>query len=87
MQGTDLKYEIGDALGVFGHNADSDVQEFLAFYGVAEDDMVSIHRTGSQGEAVSESRSAFQWLQQVWLEHYSAVVGVVRRRFGAMRDP
>lgn len=32
IRGTGLTYEIGDALGVFGHNNKQEVDGFLAFY-------------------------------------------------------
>lgn len=65
IQNTGLKYTIGDALGVFGHNADEDVRDFLAFYGVKEDTIVSA--AGAKLlEGRHESRSVFHWLQQVW---------------------
>jgi sulfite reductase (NADPH) flavoprotein alpha-component len=57
-----LKYTIGDALGVYGHNADEDVSAFLAFYGVREDDIIAVTRPNATAR---ESRTAYQWLQQV----------------------
>eukprot|EP01135_Chromosphaera_perkinsii_P001790 Nk52_evm59s210 gene=Nk52_evmTU59s210 len=40
-----VKYEIGDALGVHGHNDPKLVTSFLEFYGLEEHDMVCINRT------------------------------------------
>lgn len=34
IEGTGLKYEIGDALSVHGHNDEKQVNEFLLFYGI-----------------------------------------------------
>lgn len=40
--GTDLTYNIGDALGVFGHNDPAEVQEFIDFYGLKASDFVAL---------------------------------------------
>jgi sulfite reductase alpha subunit-like flavoprotein len=50
---------------VYGHNTDKDVSEFLAFYGVREDDLIGVARPNAT--LTKESRTAFQWLQQVCL--------------------
>eukprot|EP01120_Amphizonella_sp_Union-15-10_P017128 TRINITY_DN9428_c0_g1_i5.p1 TRINITY_DN9428_c0_g1~~TRINITY_DN9428_c0_g1_i5.p1 ORF type:complete len:539 (-),score=94.18 TRINITY_DN9428_c0_g1_i5:17-1633(-) len=43
---TGLKYEIGDALGVYGHNDPVEVDEFLRWYKLNPSDIVSINRDG-----------------------------------------
>ena len=45
--GTGLTYNIGDALGVFGHNDQAEVASFLAFYELAGDSFVSLPHAGS----------------------------------------
>ncbi|KAG1433056.1 hypothetical protein G6F57_022455 [Rhizopus arrhizus] len=40
--GSNLRYELGDALGVHGHNDYQDVQAFLDWYGLNGNDVISI---------------------------------------------
>merc|ERR1712045_103065 len=37
--GTGVGYEVGDSLGVYAHNNDDNVRDFLDFYGLLEDDI------------------------------------------------
>ncbi|KAJ2721090.1 sulfite reductase [NADPH] flavoprotein component [Coemansia sp. Benny D115] len=57
-RGTDLKYEIGDALGVFGCNDSKQVLEFCALYGLDPHQLVTAARDGEQ----AHTRSVFSWL-------------------------
>ncbi|KAI8997740.1 hypothetical protein BDB01DRAFT_772249 [Pilobolus umbonatus] len=59
--GSNLKYELGDALGVHGHNDYNDVQSFLEWYGLNGNDIVSIKNSESGKEEV---RSVFQLFSQ-----------------------
>ena len=46
--GTGLTYNIGDALGVFGHNDPAEVASFLAFYELSSDSFVSLPHADSK---------------------------------------
>uniref|UniRef100_A0A1D1Y910 Sulfite reductase [NADPH] flavoprotein component n=1 Tax=Anthurium amnicola TaxID=1678845 RepID=A0A1D1Y910_9ARAE len=60
--GTDLKYDLGEALGVYGHNDTDEVNQFLAFYGLDPDRVVSIpDKDGTH----YESRTTFQIFSQI----------------------
>ncbi|KAJ1972859.1 sulfite reductase [NADPH] flavoprotein component [Dimargaris xerosporica] len=43
ITGTGLRYELGDALGVYGHNDETEVLAFLAMYGTRPDQLVTIN--------------------------------------------
>lgn len=60
-EGTGLKYEIGEALGVHGWNDDKEVSDFCGWYGVDPDRVITILAYG--GERM-HSRTIFQVLQQ-----------------------
>ena len=60
--GTDLRYEVGEALGVHGWNDEKEVEDFVRWCGLSPDELVyapSVTRPGSW-----ESRTVFQTLQQ-----------------------
>ncbi|KAG2200361.1 hypothetical protein INT47_002275 [Mucor saturninus] len=57
---SNLKYELGDALGVHGHNDYTEVEEFLQWYGLNGKDVVSVNH----GEDGQEVRSVFQLFSQ-----------------------
>ncbi|CAG8566130.1 5508_t:CDS:2 [Cetraspora pellucida] len=42
ITGTGLKYDLGEALGVYGHNDPEEVDEFLEYYGLDPNDLISI---------------------------------------------
>ncbi|CAG8526895.1 14019_t:CDS:2, partial [Racocetra fulgida] len=42
ITGTGLKYDLGEALGVYGHNDPEEVDEFLEYYGLNPNDLISI---------------------------------------------
>ncbi|KAI7872438.1 hypothetical protein BDF14DRAFT_1753482 [Spinellus fusiger] len=54
----DLKYDLGDALGVYGHNDPTQVHAFLSWYGLCENDIVLV------GDTPREARSVFQLFSQ-----------------------
>ncbi|KAG0166810.1 hypothetical protein DFQ28_009514 [Apophysomyces sp. BC1034] len=56
---TSLKYEIGDALGVHGHNDYEEVQSFLDWYGLRPNDVVLV-----KNNARKEARTVFQLFSQ-----------------------
>ncbi|TIB63069.1 hypothetical protein E3P78_02043 [Wallemia ichthyophaga] len=58
--GTDLKYEIGEALGIYGHNDESEVKDFLQWYGLPADGVISVEHDNGR----VESRTVFQVFQQ-----------------------
>eukprot|EP00123_Amoebidium_parasiticum_P017771 comp23984_c0_seq1/m.42582 comp23984_c0_seq1/g.42582 ORF comp23984_c0_seq1/g.42582 comp23984_c0_seq1/m.42582 type:complete len:1117 (-) comp23984_c0_seq1:240-3590(-) len=64
IRGTGLRYEIGDALGVYGHNDDQEVREFIHWYGLKADDVVSVSRNKERPGFV-ETRTVYHWLEQV----------------------
>lgn len=51
--GTDLKYSIGESLGVYGHNDAQDVEDFLLFYGLNGDDFVAVEGTEGREELLT----------------------------------
>ncbi|CEG67268.1 Putative Sulfite reductase flavoprotein component [Rhizopus microsporus] len=59
--GSNLRYELGDALGVHGHNDYQDVQAFLDWYGLDGNDVISIKHPESGNQ---ESRTIFQLFAQ-----------------------
>lgn len=62
-KGTGLKYEVGEALGVHGWNDETEVQEFLQWYGLDPEELVSVPSPHDNG-ATYETRTVFQLLQQ-----------------------
>ncbi|KNC98476.1 siroheme synthase domain-containing protein [Spizellomyces punctatus DAOM BR117] len=65
IKGTGLKYAIGEALGVHGHNDVAEVERFLKFYGVNPLDVVYVDRKTADGESTSEVRTIAQMFTQV----------------------
>lgn len=61
-KGTDLRYEVGEALGVHGWNNDEDVAEFIRWSGYNADEVVSAPSVTHPGHY--ETRTVFQLLQQ-----------------------
>jgi sulfite reductase (NADPH) flavoprotein alpha-component len=60
-KGTDLKYAVGDALGVFARNRKCEVDAFLSMYGLDGDDSVSF----ANAEGLQELRTVRQVVAQV----------------------
>ncbi|KAI7908169.1 uncharacterized protein BX663DRAFT_493266 [Cokeromyces recurvatus] len=58
---SNLRYELGDALGVHGHNDYQEVQDFLDWYGLNGNDVISIKTNEDDTEQV---RSVFQLFSQ-----------------------
>ncbi|KAJ2709070.1 sulfite reductase [NADPH] flavoprotein component, partial [Coemansia spiralis] len=56
-RGTELMYEIGDALGVFGNNDAAQVDQFCVQYGLDGSQLVTALKDGQ-----SQSRSVHSWL-------------------------
>ncbi|WFD41573.1 assimilatory sulfite reductase (NADPH) [Malassezia psittaci] len=61
-RGTGLKYEVGEALGVYGLNDDEEVSRFIKWSGYNPEEIVSAPSATQPGEF--ESRTVFQVLQQ-----------------------
>lgn len=61
-EGTDLHYEVGEALGVHGWNDDEEVREFIDWAGYNAEEVLSVPSVVHPGR--SESRTVFQMLQQ-----------------------
>ncbi|KAI9253867.1 hypothetical protein BDA99DRAFT_519211 [Phascolomyces articulosus] len=59
--GSGLKYQLGDALGVHGHNDAAEVNEFLTWYGLNGNDIISIKNADSGKQ---ETRTIFQTFSQ-----------------------
>ncbi|KAG0749630.1 hypothetical protein G6F60_002401 [Rhizopus arrhizus] len=59
--GSNLKYELGDALGVHGHNDYQDVQAFLNWYGLNGRDIISVNHPEN---GKKEARTVFQLFSQ-----------------------
>lgn len=61
--GTNLKYELGDALGVHGHNDSVAVTEFLRWYGLEPQSTLLL--PAASPSAPAETRTLFQLFSQV----------------------
>lgn len=61
--GTGLKYEVGEALGIHGWNDADEVREFIQWYGLDADELVSVP-SPHDGGATYETRTVFQLMQQ-----------------------
>lgn len=59
--GSNLKYSLGDALGVHGHNDSEEVMQFLEWYGLKHDDVVVVPNEAS---GKREARTVFQLFSQ-----------------------
>lgn len=62
LSGTDMNYEIGEALGIHAHNDTDDVTEFIKVYGFNALDVVEV--PSKDDPNTSEVRTVFQALQQ-----------------------
>lgn len=62
-EGTGLEYAVGEALGVHGHNDEAEVREFIEWYGLDADALVSFPSPHDGGKTY-ETRTVFQLLQQ-----------------------
>lgn len=60
--GTDLKYELGESLGVHGHNDAKHVELFLQRYGLEADELIQVPSRFDPTQM--ETRTVFQALQQ-----------------------
>ena len=60
--GTDLKYEVGEALGVYGWNDDDEVLEFIRWSGYNPEELVCAPSVTHPGTV--ETRTVYQTLQQ-----------------------
>ncbi|KAI8142846.1 hypothetical protein BJV82DRAFT_614510 [Fennellomyces sp. T-0311] len=58
--GSNLKYSLGDALGVHGHNDTEEVNAFLKWYGLNGSDVISVKNDSGK----SETRTIFQLFSQ-----------------------
>ncbi|KAJ1548182.1 hypothetical protein HK096_002540, partial [Nowakowskiella sp. JEL0078] len=63
--GTGMKYAIGEALGVHGHNDPVAVERFLHEYGTDKDEIVYIERTDTSGKPTVEVRNVNQVFVQL----------------------
>ncbi|BEJ11648.1 hypothetical protein CspHIS471_0201080 [Cutaneotrichosporon sp. HIS471] len=59
---TGLKYEIGEAIGIHGWNNAQEVQEFIEWYGLDAEAVVSVPHPEKKG--LQTTRTVFQLLQQ-----------------------
>jgi len=73
ITGTGLKYEMGEALAVYGLNPTEDVCSFLKFYGLNANDIVCIAQDEKSHYSV---RTIFQLFQQ-----YLDIFGRPSKRF------
>ncbi|KAJ3166011.1 hypothetical protein HK101_012014 [Irineochytrium annulatum] len=65
IAGTGLKYEIGEALGVYGHNDEAEVKKFIEMYGLDAHQLIAYERKGEDGTRKTEHRTVEQLLVQV----------------------
>ncbi len=61
-EGTDLTYEVGEALGIHGWNDDEEVREFIRWSGYDADEIVAV--PSARDAKRYETRTVFQVLQQ-----------------------
>lgn len=61
--GTGLTYEVGEALGIHGWNDEAEVRDFISWYGLDGDALVSFPSPHDHGKTF-ETRTVFQLLQQ-----------------------
>ena len=62
ITGTDLKYELGESLGVHGHNDAYQTEAFLKWYGLDPDELIRV--PSLDDSTIMETRTVFQALQQ-----------------------
>ncbi|KAK6354820.1 hypothetical protein TWF696_003953 [Orbilia brochopaga] len=62
LTGTDMTYDIGEALGIHAHNDADEVLQFIKFYGLHEDDVVEVPSRDDPSQL--EMRTIFQALSQ-----------------------
>jgi len=74
--GTGLKYEIGDALGVHGHNDPEEVREFLKAYGLKGSDIISLRHDLGNNVIHNELRT----VEQLFIQHLD-IFGRPSKRF------
>ncbi|QLQ80523.1 hypothetical protein HG537_0D05230 [Torulaspora globosa] len=58
IEGSGMKYEIGEALGVHARNNEAQVKEFLTFYGLKENDIIQV--ANKDQPEILESRTVLQ---------------------------
>jgi len=64
ISGTSLKYEIGDALGVYGHNDEVQVNSFIEKYGLDPNALIAVPSRGQMSSGQTEIVSARNLLVQ-----------------------
>jgi len=64
ISGTNLTYQIGDALGVFGHNDHGEIDQFIAEYGLNPNEIVAVPARGSMEKGTTEMVSVRNLLIQ-----------------------
>ncbi|KAJ6261338.1 hypothetical protein Dda_4007 [Drechslerella dactyloides] len=62
LTGTDMRYDIGEALGIHAHNDTDEVLQFIKFYGLNADDVVEVPSRDDPDQL--EMRTIFQALTQ-----------------------
>ena len=62
LGGSGLKYEIGEALGIHGENDETEVKEFIKFYGLEPEEVVEV--SSREDPDVLETRTVYQCLMQ-----------------------
>ncbi|KAF3902429.1 hypothetical protein ABW21_db0200305 [Orbilia brochopaga] len=62
LSGTDMRYDIGEALGIHAHNDADDVLQFINSYGLHADDVVEVPARDDASQL--EMRTVFQALSQ-----------------------
>ncbi|KAJ3261568.1 hypothetical protein HK103_005406 [Boothiomyces macroporosus] len=76
ITGTGLKYDIGDALGVYAQNDVEEVHKFLKSYGLNPQQVVYIDRPDGEGNTVTELRS----IEQIFI-HTLDIFGKPGKKF------
>jgi len=67
ITGTGLTYRIGDALGVYGHNSDADVDAFLRMYGLDGDEVVPVEEEAAAA-ADDHLHVRYQTVRQLFVQ-------------------
>ncbi len=68
--GTNLKYEIGEALGVHGHNDCLEVKSFLEFYKLNPTDLVSLPLKKSKQVQIKT-------VEQLFIQYLVAIINFI----------
>lgn len=79
IEGTGLSYEAGDALGIFSTNGKDRVDDFLHWYGLKSDDIISVEKPSGVSNAIGGGAQHFT-AGQLFSQHLD-IFGRPKRQF------